>query len=136
VKTIMLPPFPDLSEGIAAELAEMIWLSDEALWRATEPTFMQKQQERLAELNHAVDVRSLSSDEVAEQQELLAAYEHSVLVLKDKTDEISTILKFRSLFFRHTVFNTLKTYRKMRFAMTSFIISRVPPPMDMIRLSR
>jgi len=78
--SIALPPSPDLPEDLANELAEMIWLSDEALWRVTTPTFTAEQQKRLAELNHRVALDELTSEETREQQALLTAYEHSVLI--------------------------------------------------------
>jgi len=74
--SIALPPSPDLPEDLANELAEMIWLSDEALWRVTTPKFTAEQQERLAELNHRVALDELTSEETREQQALLTAYEH------------------------------------------------------------
>lgn len=77
--TVALPPSPDLPEALADELAEMIWLSDEALWQATTPTFTKAQQERLAILNDLSDDRTLTTTEKAEQTELLVAYEQSVL---------------------------------------------------------
>jgi hypothetical protein len=77
--TVALPPSPDLPEALADELAEMIWLSDEALWQATTPTFTKAQQERLAMLNDLSDDRPLTAKEKAEQVELLFAYEQSVL---------------------------------------------------------
>lgn len=77
--TTALPPSPDLPEALADELAEMIWLSDEALWQATMPTFTDEQQERLAALNDLSDDRTLTAVEEAEQRALLNAYEESVL---------------------------------------------------------
>lgn len=77
--TIALPPSPDLPEALANELAEMIWLSDDALWQATVPTFAIVQQERLAALNDIADERTLTVAEKDEQIQLLAAYERSVL---------------------------------------------------------
>lgn len=78
--SIALPPSPDLPQNIADELAEMIWLSDESLWSATNPAFTQQQQERLADLNHIADQRELIVEEAEEQQVLLTAYECSVLL--------------------------------------------------------
>lgn len=78
--SIALPPSPDLPDDIADELAEMIWLSDEALWDQTNPTFTREQQDRLAELNHTNDQRTPTPDECEEQKTLLAAYERSVLL--------------------------------------------------------
>ncbi len=76
---VALPPSPDLPPSVANELAEMIWLSDQALWDATIPTFTAKEQTRLAELNDLEDTRALRVDEQQEQAQLLAAYERSVL---------------------------------------------------------
>jgi len=76
---VALPPAPDLPPGLADELAEMIWLSDEALYAATLATFTHKQQARLAELNAIEDNRSLTELEQTEQVQLLAAYERSIL---------------------------------------------------------
>ena len=78
--SVALPPSPNLPDAVANELAEMIWLSDEALWSATDPTFTQEQQARLAELNALVDVCSLTTAEKSEQEQLLTAYERSVLL--------------------------------------------------------
>ncbi len=77
--TIALPPSPDLPTSVADELAEMIWLSDAALWHATTPTFSPNQQKRLTELNDLEDTRNLNSSEKQEQAQLLAAYERSIL---------------------------------------------------------
>ena len=77
--SIALPPSPDLPDGIADELAEMIWLSDEALWTATNPTFTPEQQARLSTLNDLVDERRLNPQEKTEQDQLMIAYERSVL---------------------------------------------------------
>jgi hypothetical protein len=76
---IPLPATSDLPEAIAEELAEMIWLSDDALLAATKTTFSARQQARLAELNDLADDRVLSEKEAAERTSLLAAYEHAVL---------------------------------------------------------
>ena len=76
---VALPPSPDLPDAIADELAEMIWLSDEALWNATNPTFTSEQQTRLASLNALVDKQPLTLQEQIEQAQLLDAYEYSVL---------------------------------------------------------
>lgn len=77
--TIALPPSPDLREALANELAEMIWLSDDALWQATVPTFLPVHQERLAALNDMADERVLMPAEKDEQTSLLVVYERSVL---------------------------------------------------------
>lgn len=77
--TIALPPSPDLPEALANELAEMIWLSDDALRQATVPSFSKAQQERLATLNDLADECVLTTAEKTEQTELLAAYERSLL---------------------------------------------------------
>lgn len=74
-----LPPFPDLPETLANELAEMIWFSDDALRAATRPIFTPEQQKRLAELNNLEDERPLTEAEQTERAELLAGYERSVL---------------------------------------------------------
>jgi hypothetical protein len=76
---VALPPSPDLPEALANELAEMIWLSDDALRAATKPDFSPSQQERLAELNDLADDRALSPGEETERAELLAAYEWAIL---------------------------------------------------------
>ena len=77
--SVALPPSSDLPEALADELAEMIWLSDEALWTATQPAFTPDQQRHLSELNDLVDTRPLTPPEKHEQGELLSAYERSVL---------------------------------------------------------
>jgi hypothetical protein len=77
--TVALPPSPDLPNSVADELAEMMWLSDEALWAATTPTFTAEQQSRLSALNDLEDTRSLQAEEQQAQAQLLAAYERSVL---------------------------------------------------------
>ena len=74
-----LPPSPDLPDALADELAEMLWLSDEMLWTATDPTFTSVQQIRLTELNDLASERSLTPKEKSEQGQLLAAYDRSVL---------------------------------------------------------
>ena len=75
---VPLSPSSDLPEALAAELAEMMWLSDEALRHATQPTFTPEQQ-RLAELNDLEDEHPLTQAEQSEQAELLAGYERSLL---------------------------------------------------------
>lgn len=77
--TVALPPAPDLPETLANELAEMIWLTDDALWSATVPSFMPDQQNRLVILNGVEDERALTPAEKAEQAKLLSAYERSLL---------------------------------------------------------
>lgn len=77
--SVALPPSPDLPEVVASELAEMMWLSDDALYQATTPTFTAIQQRRLADLNDLVDERSLTIEEKIEQERLLMAYERSML---------------------------------------------------------
>lgn len=74
-----LPPSPNLPDELADDLAEMLWLSDEMLWTAIEPTFTSAHQGRLTELNDLVGERSLTPKETAEQEQLLAAYDRSVL---------------------------------------------------------
>ena len=76
---IALPPFPDLSEALAGELAEMIWMSDRGLWAATHPTFSPEEQDRLTALNDLNDERTLAEQEEEERIRLLAAYDRSVL---------------------------------------------------------
>ena len=76
---IALPPMSDLPEVLADELAGMIWLSDEALHAATQPTFTHDQQQRLSELNDLEDERPLTEIEQGERAALLAEYERSVL---------------------------------------------------------
>jgi len=76
---IALPPMSDLPEALADELVGMIWLSDEALRSATQPTFTPEQQKRLSELNDIDDERTLTEAEQAERAALLAEYEGSVL---------------------------------------------------------
>ena len=77
--TAVLPPSPDLPESLANELAEMVWLSDDALRAATQPSFTASEQKRLTELNDLEDDRSLTREEQAEQTQLLASYERSIL---------------------------------------------------------
>lgn len=78
--SVALPPSPDLPDSIADELSEMIWLSDEALWSVTNPTFTSEQQACLSTLNELVDTRSLTPKEESEQKQLLTAYERAVLL--------------------------------------------------------
>ncbi len=77
--TVALPPSPDLPAPLAAELAEMIWLSDDALRAATQPAFTAQHQERLALLNATADERRLSIAEQQERLRLVDAYEYAVL---------------------------------------------------------
>lgn len=74
-----LPPSPELPDTLADELAEMLWLSDEMLWAATDPTFTSTHQNRVTELSDLLGERSLTSEEKAEQEQLLAVYDRSVL---------------------------------------------------------
>ena len=76
---VALPPMSDLPEALADELAGMIWLSDEALRAATQPTFTREQRKRLNELNNLEDERQLTEAEQSERAALLAEYERSVL---------------------------------------------------------
>jgi len=57
----------------------MLWLSDEMLWAATDPTFTSIHQGRATELSDLAGERSLMPKEKAEQEQLLAAYDRSVL---------------------------------------------------------
>ncbi|HQE93760.1 MAG TPA: hypothetical protein PLH19_13220 [Anaerolineae bacterium] len=75
----MLPPSPDLPEALADELSSMVWLSDEKLYSATQPTFTPTMQARLATLNEINDERPLTPSEKKEQMHLLAQYERSIL---------------------------------------------------------
>jgi hypothetical protein len=76
---VALPSMSDLPEALANELVSMIWLNDEALRAATQPTFTVEQQKRLSELNDLEDQRSLSAPEQAEREVLLAEYNRSIL---------------------------------------------------------
>lgn len=77
--TATLPAVTGLPEPLADELAAMMWLSDQSLWRATTPTFTADSQVRLAKLNELADQRDLTADEQAEAETLLVAYHRSVL---------------------------------------------------------
>jgi hypothetical protein len=77
--TATLPAIADLPANLADELAAMTWLSDQALWGATTPTFAPEQQARLAALNELANRRDLTVGEQAETETLLAAYHRSVL---------------------------------------------------------
>jgi hypothetical protein len=76
---VALPSMSDLPEALANELASMIWLNDEALRAAAQPTFTVEQQKRLSELNDLEDQRQLSEPEQAEREALLAEYNRAVL---------------------------------------------------------
>lgn len=76
---VALPPSPDLPEGLANELAEMLWMSDDSLRKATQPSMTKSEQKQLAALNHVADARELTSEEKIQQKQLLAKYEQSVL---------------------------------------------------------
>ena len=78
--TISLPPISALPDNLTHELAEMIWLSDQALWTATRPSFLNAEQHRLAELNDLNDDRSLTAQEETERHDLLAQYDRALLL--------------------------------------------------------
>lgn len=76
---VALPSMPDLPETLATELTGMIWLKDEALRAAAQPTFTLEQQKQLSELNDREDQKPLSESEQVEREALLAEYQRSVL---------------------------------------------------------
>ena len=76
---ITLPTLADLPEALAHELAAMIWLNDEALRAAAQPTLTLDQQQRLSELNDRADRQPLSDQAQAEREALLAEYDRSML---------------------------------------------------------
>lgn len=76
---VALPSMSDLPEMLATELTGMIWLNDEALRAAAQPTFTLEQQKRLSELNDREDQKPLSESEQVEREALLAEYQRSVL---------------------------------------------------------
>jgi hypothetical protein len=69
-----------LPTELADELAAMRLFSDEALWKATEPTLSPKQQLRLTELTRQQGARTLSPVAQQELNNLLAKYDRSVLL--------------------------------------------------------
>ncbi len=66
-----------LPTELADELAAMRLFSDEALWKATEPTLSPEQQLRLTELTHQQGERALLQAEQQELNSLLAEYDRS-----------------------------------------------------------
>jgi hypothetical protein len=70
----------DLPPELADELAAMRLFSDEALWKAVEPTLSLAQQERLTELTQQQQDRgTLTAIERDELEALLGEYDRSVL---------------------------------------------------------
>ena len=76
---VALPPSPDLPAALANELAEMLWMSDHSLIKATQPSMTKQEQKRLSTLNDTADDRLLTDEEKNEQKQLLAQYERSLL---------------------------------------------------------
>src|SRR5262245_14672231 len=80
-----------ISPQLANEWAAMHLLSDEALWKATQPTFTRAEQKRLYELNHLAGEQELSTQEMSEQAALLEAYQRSIV----RRSQAIAILKLR-----------------------------------------
>jgi hypothetical protein len=68
-----------LPSDLADELAVMRLFSDEALWKATEPTLSPEQQAHLSELTRQQNKRTLTEAEQDKLEALLAEYDRSVL---------------------------------------------------------
>ena len=69
----------EASPALQAELANMIHLSDRALWDATQPSLSPAEDSRLRQFNHVAGERELSPDEQKELDRLLEGYYASVL---------------------------------------------------------
>ncbi len=69
----------EASPALQAELANMIHLSDRALWDATQPSLSPAEDSRLRQLNHVAGERELTPDEQKELDGLLEEYHASVL---------------------------------------------------------
>ena len=87
---------------LANEWAAMHFLSDEALWQATQPMLTRTEQARLHELNHLAGERALTESELQEQTALLEAYQRSIV----RRSQALAILKLRG----HSIPQNLPTY--------------------------
>ena len=65
---------PDLPAPMAAELAVMPQMKDDALWERLRPSVTAQQQQRLHDLTLISEQRALSPDERDEQKTLLEAH--------------------------------------------------------------
>ncbi len=78
-ESLDLKVMPDVPAEMQAELAQMIYLNDKALWDSTQPSFLPKESERLRELNQQARESGLSADETRESDALILKYNFSVL---------------------------------------------------------
>jgi hypothetical protein len=69
----------DAPPNVQAMLANMINLSDRALWDATQPSLQPMDDNRLRQLNHLTGERDLTAIEYVELNKLMDAYYSSVL---------------------------------------------------------
>ncbi len=77
--TASLPLADDLPDEITDELAAMTWMSDDALWAATQSSIGAAQQSRLRQLSHLGGERTLSASETAELDHYLNLHDLAVL---------------------------------------------------------
>jgi hypothetical protein len=78
-ESLDLKVMPDVPAEMQAELAQMIYLNDKALWDATQPVLSPKEVERLRELNRRLKESGLSTDETREIDALVLKYNFSTL---------------------------------------------------------
>lgn len=78
-ESLDLKMLPDMPAEMQAELAQMTYLNDKALWDATQPTFLPQESERLRELNQQARESGLAADEMRESDALILKYNFSVL---------------------------------------------------------
>lgn len=69
----------ELPETLAAELAAMNLLSDDALRTSVHPSMSAYEQQRLAQLNDLAQQRPLADAQIRERDELIDAYHRSML---------------------------------------------------------
>jgi len=78
-ESLDLKMMPDMPAEMQAELAQMTYLNDKALWDATQPSFLPQESERLRELNQQARESGLSADGIRESDALILKYNFSVL---------------------------------------------------------
>jgi len=79
-ESLDLKVMPDVPAEMQAELAQMIYLNDKALWDATQPVLSPKEVERLRELNQKLkEENGLLADGTQEIDALVLKYNFSTL---------------------------------------------------------
>jgi uncharacterized protein YnzC (UPF0291/DUF896 family) len=78
--TAVAPVADAAPEWLRANLAQMAYLNDAALWQAARATMLAEQRERLEALHQKQQREGLTPDEQAEEQALLRLYRETVLV--------------------------------------------------------